>query len=505
MTDRTNVLLVVLDSVRARNTSLHGYERETTPFLSDFADRSTVYTQARSPSIHSIASHVSMFTGEHVEEHQAFRHTAQIDLTETIWHDLETEFGYETGLFTNNRIVSNASNLGEGFEYVHELSYPLAERLENKIDGTVLKQAYFHWYNSIGRLSEYLGSDTATEQTANAGAPDSTTQDHDTDDSGLLSGPVSAVTGALGGSDDAESGYKTLFGGQFVDAFLEWQSAQTGPWAACLNLMDAHSPYEPDAEYDRWAEDDHWHIQDERKPSVWETLTGDGWDRIEALEGLYDGTIRQTDAILETLVSELEARDLLSDTLVIVTSDHGEGFGERSRLNDAVRLRGHKWGVHEAVTHVPLVVNYPDQEEGRVVDDVVSLTRLPSVMRTAATGNSGDEALTADDIVLTSTYRLPEEKRSKYSAVDGLDNYIGPWRAVYETANDTVRKFAQKGDRYLTATIDGAGEVTVDSREPHERVAEEYNRLTDSDLVTQESSAIDDDLEQQLEDLGYIR
>jgi arylsulfatase A-like enzyme len=502
VTDRTNVLLVVLDSVRARNTSLHGYERETTPFLSDFADRSTVYTQARSPSIHSIASHVSMFTGEHVEEHQAFRHTAQIDLTETIWHDLEAEFRYATGLFTNNRIVSNASNLGEGFEYVHEPSYPLAERLENKIDGTILKQVYFHWYNSIARLSEYVGSDDSTEQPDTAGTADG----DDTDDSGLFSGPVSAVTGALSGSeDDDESGYKTLFGGQFVDAFLEWQAAQTEPWAACLNLMDAHSPYEPDAEYDRWATDDAWHIQDDRKPSVWETLTGTGWDRIEALEDLYDGTIRQTDAILETLVSELEARDLLSETLLVITSDHGEGFGEQSRLNDAVRLRGHKWGVHEAITHVPLVVSYPNQHEGRVVDDVVSLTRLPSMMRTAATGESGHEALTADDVVLTSTFRLPEAKRSKYSAVEGLENYIGPWRAVYETDNGAVRKFAQKGDHHLTATIDGAADVTVDSRDPHGRVAEEYDRLTDSDLVTQASSDIDDDLEQQLEDLGYIR
>jgi arylsulfatase A-like enzyme len=499
--ERNNVLLVVLDSVRARNTSLHGYERETTPFLSDFADRSTLYTQARSPSIHSIASHVSMFTGDHVEQHHALRHTAQIDLTQTIWHDLETEFGYETGLFTNNRIVSNASNLGQSFGYTHKPEYPLAERLENKIDGTVLKRAYFHWYDRMARLTKALGSDsehsTSSQEATDSRSPDTQSDD---DSGGLISG----ISESLGLDSSQESGYKTLYGGQFVDAFLEWQSGQEGPWAACLNLMDAHSPYEPESEFDRWADERDWHIQNEQKPSVWETLTGRGWDRYAALEDLYDGTIRQTDAILETLVTELEDSGVLSDTLLIITSDHGETFGERSRLNDDVRLRGHKWGIHELLTHVPLVVSYPDQDEGAVVSEVASLTNLPAAMRTGATGESETDEL-VDDVALASTFRLPEEKRSKYSSVDNLDDYIGPWRAVYETDGDEVRKFAQKDERYLTASIGEGGEVTVHSREPHDRVATEFNQLTDSDVVTEESTDIDEDLEQQLEDLGYIR
>jgi len=113
--------------------SLYGYERETTPFLTEFAERSTLYTQARSPGIHSIASHVSMFTGEHVEEHEALHHTAQIDPEQSIWTELRGEFGYATGLFTNNRIVSNASNLGSHFDYQFNPEYSLAKRLENTL------------------------------------------------------------------------------------------------------------------------------------------------------------------------------------------------------------------------------------------------------------------------------------------------------------------------------------------------------------------------------------
>ncbi|MFC7057574.1 sulfatase [Halovenus salina] len=489
MNERNNILLVILDSVRAENTSLHGYDRTTTPFLSEFADRSTVYTQARAPSIHSIASHVSMFTGAHVEEHEAFEHTAQISLDRTVWRELQSEYGYATGLFTNNRIVSNASNLGDAFEYKHEPEYPLAERLENKIDGSALKRVYFRWYDAVSRLTQRLGS--------------------------LPTGPLGSVYGTakerVGGlagdteqSPEPGSGYKTLYGKAFTDAFLDWEAEQDGPWAACINLMDTHSPYEPQAEFDEWADEESWRIQREDKPSIWETLNGSGWDRLEALEDLYDGTIRQADTVVENLVEQLEARDSLDDTLVVITSDHGEAFGEHSRLIDGVRVQDHKWSVHEALTHVPFVVSYPDQRDGRVVDSVVSLTDTPALFRAAVEGTAEDP-LTDRDVALTSTFRLPEAKLPKYSSIDDIETYVGPWRAVYENNDGVVRKYAQKDDHFVTVDIDAPGEATVVSTDEHDRVAEEYGRLTDSDIVTEQSADIDENLEEQLEDLGYLR
>ena len=519
MSERNNVLVVILDSVRAENTSLHGYSRETTPFLSTFADRSTVYTQARAPGIHSIASHVSMFTGAHVEEHGATHHTTAIDPSRTVWDNLETEHGYATGLFTNNRIVSNASNLADCFGHVHEPEYPLTDRLENRIDGTALKRAYFRGYNGLARLSAALASDDGeSEGTAGNGDKPGRTDANDNEtgptgasnNGGVFDALSAGITGGVSrvadrvGLSGADPGYKTLFGGEFTGAFLDWESQQSGPWAACINLMDAHSPYEPEPEYDRWADERNWRIQREAKPSVWETLDGEGWDRLAALEPLYDGAVRQTDAVVRKLVANLEQRGLLSDMLLVVTSDHGEAFGEQSRLLPGVRLRDHKWGVHEALTHVPLVVSYPGQRESRVVEEAVSLTDTPALVRTAATDESDGDPLTGGE-VLTSTFRLPEQKTSKYGSIDDIDQYVGPWRAVYETREDSVRKFAQKGERGLTLDIDGPRETAVVARDDDGRVAEAYDRLADTDLVTQRTTDIDDDLEEQLEDLGYIR
>jgi arylsulfatase A-like enzyme len=489
VSERSNVLLVVLDSTRAHNTSLHGYKRETTPFLSEFAGRSTVYTQARAPSIHSIASHVSMFTGTHVEQHRALRHTAQIDTEQTVWHDLSGE-GYATGLFTNNRIVSNASNLGDSFETTFDPDYPLSNRLENTLDSSLVQRAYFRTYDGVSRLRE-----TASARLDRHPRLRST-----------WDGLTSSVAGLTGDESDTESeeGFKTLPGDEFTDAFLAWQADQRGPWAACLNLMDTHSPYRPAPAFDRWADEESWDLQDGNQPSVRDCLTGEGWDRVAALESLYDGTIRQVDAVLAEFVDGLEAQNLLEDTLLIITSDHGEAFGERSRLNPDVRLRGHKWGIHEALTHVPLVVSYPGQTEGRVVDKPVSLTDLPALVRAVVRDGEREEGLASEGPVLASTFRIPEHKRSKYRSVEGIDHYIGPWRAVYEDREDGVRKFAQKGDRYVTVDIEGC-EATVLTREPHDRVAAAYDPLSDDDVLTEQQREIDDDLEQQLEDLGYIR
>lgn len=58
-----NVLLLVLDTVSARHTSLHGYHHETTPGLARLADDSTVYTQAHAGSNWSLPSHATLFTG----------------------------------------------------------------------------------------------------------------------------------------------------------------------------------------------------------------------------------------------------------------------------------------------------------------------------------------------------------------------------------------------------------------------------------------------------------
>ena len=94
MDSSPNVLLVVLDSVRAANCSLYGAARETTPYLSRLADESTVYAQARAPSNWSLPSHVSLFTGLDAHVHQVTVHD-RLRAGHTVFETLSAD-GYAT-------------------------------------------------------------------------------------------------------------------------------------------------------------------------------------------------------------------------------------------------------------------------------------------------------------------------------------------------------------------------------------------------------------------------
>jgi lipoteichoic acid synthase len=80
----------------------------------------------------------------------------------------------------------------------------------------------------------------------------------------------------------------------------------------------------------------------------------------------YDGGIAAEDAAIGELLTWLGRRNALDNTLVIIMSDHGEGFGEHSLL-------WHAFGfLHQTQIAIPLIVKYPHQNEGRRSDRLVS-------------------------------------------------------------------------------------------------------------------------------------
>lgn len=473
-----NVLLVVLDSVRARNCSLHGHDNETTPFLAEFADDAVLFEQARAPSIHSISSHASIFTGYHTEEHNVTEHKSFVKPEATVWHRLRAEHGYETGLFTANVIVTRTSNLGDVF-------------------GTCVgpKRARFRLFE--GGLSPLdVQGDLTTGEYIRAAVR------HDAPVRSILNGVYKRFE-SRGGSHDPRSEGASVY----VREFLDWVADRTGPWAACINLMDTHTPFAPDPEYDRWsdpaAREARARVEDGDTP---DPFTEAFWDHLRALEPLYDGAIRQADAWVERLVDALLSAGTLEDTLVVVTSDHGEGFGERSELDPDVRLRHHSWGIGEPLTHVPLVVSTPGGGSGRTVPEPVTLARFPAAVEAAIEGRDAAAAFRADDVV-SSTYRivapgaeldLPEPEREKY---------FGPWRAVYRMTGDGVVKYARRRGAAATLGVPDA-QTTVRRSDSDDGVVERvFDGFRDAGvrLGTADDRSVERDVEQRLSDLGYLR
>jgi arylsulfatase A-like enzyme len=472
-----NVLLVILDSARAQNTSLHGYRRETTPNLSTFADRSTTYRQARAPGIHSLASHASIFTGTNVAAHELTTHGVEINPTRTVWADLAAG-GYDTGLFTPNAVITRSSNFGDAFDTVvgpkERQSTPFPDALSPSSVENINDTSHF----------DYL-------QMALTGGR-----------------PVRALTNGV-----AELAYDHLdyftadeSGATYVPEFLDWHIDREGPWAACLNLMDTHHPYCPADEYNRWGGPHLRRLHREtRGPYSTTFLSGEYLWKLEAFEALYDGSIRQADAHVDRLLTVLDERGDLDDTLVVITSDHGEGFGEPSELEPTVELVDHSWSVSEAITHVPLVVQYPEQSEAKTVDRPATLTRFPAVVRgIVGGGDEGKEVgFAPDGPVLVSTERVHCPRDELPDACPNPERYAGPWRAVYEWRDGEVWKFSRRGESALTQVIPNALERQIVAHD--EDVVDTTFETVESDpTVAAGSVELGSDVQSHLKELGYL-
>lgn len=476
-----NVLLVVLDSVRARNTSLHDHHNETTPFLRKFSDQATVFSQARAPSSWSLPSHISMFTGYHAEEHDIKSRDQRLEPGHTIWEELSNE-GYCTGVFSSNPFLTVVPvGLRNAFENVVgqvEQLFPEAANPREFVreEG----QGHFTRY-----LKYSLSHDKPLQSLAN-GVFEKIRQDY----------PKFVQ----------DSWDQTTSGWEFVDKFLNWSDECEGPWAACINLMDAHQAYEPSDEYDEWGGDKLYQMQKEIDSYMWEFIGGKRpWWQRKALEGLYDGTIRQLDSQLSTLIRQLERREVLDETLLIITSDHGEGFGEPSHIRPDGRAVGHGNGVlHEVALHVPLIVQYPEQKTGERIDSVVSLVEFPSVVRNVLDGKStGRDFVTGDPVVASSSGLNERMKRKARNYCDDLWLFDAPTRAVFMDRDDgRVDKYMTWRDRHARVEIVDAQSSFSTSKAESDIVDGTFESLEDRSVATS-SRNVSEAVERRLEDLGY--
>jgi arylsulfatase A-like enzyme len=100
----------------------------------------------------------------------------------------------------------------------------------------------------------------------------------------------------------------------------------------------------------------------------------------------YDTAIRNLDTGLGDLLDRLRSLGVYDNTVIVVTSDHGEFLGEH-------QLVEHSKDVYEEVVAVPLLIKFPGQTRGAVEETVVSATDLPHMILSAFEGETWGEHL----------------------------------------------------------------------------------------------------------------
>lgn len=474
-----NILLVVLDSVRAKNTDLYGYDRVTTPELYSFSSNATLYKSAWAPGAGTPHSHSSIFTGLHVPEHRVNNRQARLT-TETVWDEL-SDNGYTTGLFSHNSYLTQLSiGLNRPFDHVYsgnlrELPFPEADDTAG-IGG-----------NGLDVYKQFIKKAISSDK------------------------PVRTFLNGLAIQADNISQLpysRRLYSGcDVTNAFSSWHAEQTGNWAACINYMDAHSPYIPEQEHYKWATDDERKLAAELNDYVWGYLSGKRRiAELESLENVYDECIHQADSEFGRLLSLLERRDDREDTLIILTADHGECFGEQETKQSPAVGHGGTAGPEEALLRVPLVVQHSGQSESHTVLEPVSLTAFPAAVRAARAGGHEKETFCLDSEPLAALLGLtPGGKRAKPAGAD-LSDYDREARIVYQREDDTVLKHLLYGEQAKTFDVTDPQYTPLEDEGETSAQAvidafEDVNQQPKEQSVQQDS--VSSVVENRLEELGY--
>ncbi len=332
-----NIILIVLDTVRADHLSVYGYPRDTTPGLRDSARGGTLYRNAFATSDVTLTSHASLFTGLYGIEHGArLPQPAEVAAAGfgypladrfTTLAEIVTRAGYVTAaIVANSAYLSPAYNLHQGFAYYENL-YPT--------------RAFQRSFFLREPLRIILSRLTERATVSNA-----------------IYSPACNVT-------------------QRAVTILDRIKAARRPFFLFLNYMDAHWPYLPPAPYNRLfggpnheVLGNYWSVQ-KQVNSLQRNLT---ITEREFLVSQYDGGIAYLDSQLQILFRSLRERQVYDNSLIVITSDHGEALGERNFL-------GHPMSVYQDQLRVPLIIKYPQQKTPVVDDTPASLVDImPTVL-----------------------------------------------------------------------------------------------------------------------------
>ncbi len=343
-TAQPNVLLVVLDTVRADHLSVYGYERDTTPELSAFAREATLYEQAISPADMTLSGHGSLFTGLYGSTHGAHYNDAGIGqpLNEsftTLAEALSANDYRTIGIISNHVFFGKDFQLEQGFDYVD--ARPTDAYLIYHVLGR--SAPVFLRFHLHRKLSALVPDDVKDRQFRDAD---------------------SIIAEAL--------------------RFLDSPRRANRPFFLFLNLMDAHWRYMPPAGFDTlypgkidgFSSADYYRLNREVTKTARREITAAERNH---LVSQYDGAIRYMDSRLRLLFDRLRQAGLYDDMLIIITSDHGEAFGGRQLVQHAV-------SAYQNQLHVPLLIHYPQgARRGRVSTLVSTLSIMPTILAVTGT------------------------------------------------------------------------------------------------------------------------
>lgn len=370
---KPDILVLLIDVLRADHLSCYGYERPTTPNIDRFAQDAILFENAISPSTFTKTSVASIFTGLDAHNHGVFYGAV----------------GANTRQAASDVLAERFDTLAEGM-FEHGLN-------------TVA------WVENM-QLREFMGFAQGFSLY------------HD------------------------QPGKIPVIAGEFSQ-WLERFSAASR-YFAYLHFLDLHGPYNPKPPFRGTFSLDDGSIMAMDHSSWWDFKQDVKNEKVvlssadlEELEARHDEMLLFTDEWIGRILDNLRATGRYDDTLIVVTSDHGEGFWEHGFIS-------HSTWPFEELCRVPLIIKLPNSSQaGRRIEDMVGLIDLPLTLLEFA-GADPPEGLDGRSflpLLLDPAYKQsPQSRYVEIRKMVGVRTdrwkYLHPRGDLYDLANDPAEK-----------------------------------------------------------------
>ena len=435
-----NVILITIDSLRADHLSCYGYDKETAPFLCKLSQDTVFFTDAYSVGPLTRCSIPCILTGTYSSRFpdNIIKINYLSEKRKTL-AEIFKEAGYKTAGFHNNPHLASEFNYNRGFDNFEDFEayfYPILKLPREKGPHFIIKNIRLLFERVFYRMS-YLPAKEINRE---------------------------------------------------VLRFLKtYKDNRLFLW---IHYMDVHHPY---LDHKKWKGNRYARKLYKKMLERPDSLSK---DEINALIALYDGEISYIDFYIEELISRLKTAGLYENSLIVITSDHGDEFLDHGGFSHPPKL-------YEELIRVPLIIRFPhDKYKRRIIREPVSLLDLAPTMMDAA-GIDINHDLHGESLIpiVENGMRYKERAIISEYGIHLFSIRKGFYKLIYDDRTKLRELYNLK----------------IDPKEAHNLAAKEVTILTElekllSDHISkiprgqngEEEKMYDENIKRRLRALGYV-
>jgi arylsulfatase A-like enzyme len=434
----SNIILVTMDALSAEDMSLYGYHLDTTPYINNFANNSYVFDNMFSNSNWTKPSITSLLTGFRPSTHRLISisdfniYSKQVSTSNNLIRYLNS---------INYNSIAIVSNLAYAHPYSNDTFSYFKEMPCNTIDKDFIdnyKKTYKLFY-----LDKYF---SLIKSSANRWIFD------------MVNDYYPWLNRSLGSFNTTNrwnntTGYPAEIPFKIAEKFLRTDDSNNFCW---IHIFPPHYPYLPPPNYKYHFLQDKVLDTYKKLPTEFVNYKKDQQQLVNNLRLRYDEYLLYADAAFGDFIESLKKNGLYDNSIVILTSDHGESF-DRGYFGHGGPY------LYQQIIHVPLIIHLPGQKSGkRITTNTEHVDIAPTLLEllgqkvpSSFEGESMTKAMFGDYISDKPKYIMNLEGNSSKGPIRSGQIAVvqGSFKYIYDVTNGREELFNLRVDKHESRNL----------------------------------------------------